>query len=265
LVKAIEIASEVEKHLDLSKSEDWDNPGIQFGSPNIDVKSVGFCVTLTNKIADQGIKDGVQMFLLHHPLLIPKLRALTRITGVFQEKCRLLSSKNIFVYSAHTAWDIHSEGTRATLARVLGIKIPKLEYYDKASCYGDLESSPIKFSDFVAMTEERLNSKAKLVVGRPDRILRRVASIGGRGLDDRELLAKDIFERNIDCIVGADSNSFCRLYVKDADACMIDMGHEETELPGLANLVRIIKPKFPGVTFRAYYPNDYLREPEVLQ
>ncbi|MGI0090258.1 MAG: Nif3-like dinuclear metal center hexameric protein [Nitrososphaerales archaeon] len=264
MVKAIEITKEVEKLLDLSKSDDWDNPGVQFGSSDVDVDSVGFCITLTNKIVERGITDGVQMFLVHHPILMPKLRPLNRVTGVFQEKCRLLASKNIFVFSAHTAWDIHPEGTRATLARVLGVKIPSLDYYNKGSCYGDLTSSQIKFAEFLALTEERLNSKAKLVVGRPDRILRRVACIGGRGLDDRELIAKDIFERNIDCIVGADSNSYCRLYVKDADACMIDMGHEETELPGIANLVKLIKPKFSEVKFRAYAPNDSLKKPDIL-
>lgn len=264
LAKASEIVVEVENLLDLSKSEDWDNPGIQFGSSNVEVDKVGFCITLTNKIVEQGLNDGVQMFLLHHPILMPKLRPLKRVTGVFQEKCRLLSSKNIFVYSAHTAWDIHPQGTRATLARTLGIRIPDLTEYNKGSCYGDLQTGPVKFSDFLAMTEERLNSKAKLVIGRPDRVLKRAAAIGGRGLDDRELLSKNIFERNVDCIVGSDSNSFCRLYAKDADACMIDMGHEETELPGLTNLVRIIKPKFQSVTFKPYVPNDYLKLPEAV-
>ena len=59
-------------------AEDWDNVGLLVGDRHRDVRRVMTCLTITPASAEEGVREGADLIVTHHPL---PFRPLKRVTA----------------------------------------------------------------------------------------------------------------------------------------------------------------------------------------
>lgn len=100
-----------------SLAASWDNVGLLLGDRKSAVQKVLTCLTLTEAVAEEAIKSGVQLIVTHHPILF---RGAKRLTADTSEGRMILSLARvgISVFSPHTCFDDGPSGINDQLAAV---------------------------------------------------------------------------------------------------------------------------------------------------
>lgn len=105
----------------MSGAEAWDAPGLLVGSPSAAVESIHLAVDAVDESVSEAIELGVDLLLVHHPLL------LRGVTSVSEEQykgamiARLIRADCALV-AAHTNADVVATGTSAVFAAKLGLQ-----------------------------------------------------------------------------------------------------------------------------------------------
>jgi dinuclear metal center YbgI/SA1388 family protein len=99
---------------------EWDNVGLLVGDRRAACDRVMTCLTLTDDVAEEAIRERCQLIIAHHPL---PFKAIKRLTDATAEGRILLSliQNRIAVYSPHTAFDNCPGGINDGLAHRLGL------------------------------------------------------------------------------------------------------------------------------------------------
>jgi dinuclear metal center YbgI/SA1388 family protein len=115
-----EIARWLEQFAPSRLAEDWDNVGLLWGDPAVEVTKVMTCLTVTRPTACEAIDEHAGLIISHHPVLF---RALKRIRADLPETGFLwdLARAGVAVASPHTAFDNTRDGINDGLARRLGL------------------------------------------------------------------------------------------------------------------------------------------------
>ncbi len=102
-------------------AEKWDNVGLLLGSPAQRVTNVLVTLDITQEVADQAIKDKVDLIISHHPLIFKPLTKLR--TDLPQGKILAsLLKADIAVYATHTNLDSALGGVNDVLAGKLQLE-----------------------------------------------------------------------------------------------------------------------------------------------
>lgn len=101
-----------------SMAEDWDNPGLQVGRRDREVKKVYIGLDATDQVIDEAISFGADLLLTHHPLLMSPLRQVNSDTFIGKRVMKLIRH-DISCYAIHTNHDVVTMGALA--ARVLNL------------------------------------------------------------------------------------------------------------------------------------------------
>lgn len=99
---------------------DWDNVGLLLGDPNADVSRILTCLTLTPDVAEEAVRDGVNLVVSHHPILFRGAKKLVAGKGD-GDVVLPLARAGVAVYSPHTAFDNCAGGVNDILCRRLGV------------------------------------------------------------------------------------------------------------------------------------------------
>lgn len=119
-MKIKEIISTLEQALPLWLQEDYDNCGLQLGSPETEATGALLAVDITEAVIAEAIERGCNLIVAHHPLLFKGLKRITG--GSYIERCVQQAIKHdIAIYAAHTNADNHAEGLNYLLAEDLGL------------------------------------------------------------------------------------------------------------------------------------------------
>jgi dinuclear metal center YbgI/SA1388 family protein len=102
-------------------AEAWDHVGLQIGSPNREVQRVLVAVDLNSEVLKEGLKQKVDGFVVHHPLLFKPVFKLDPevATGYYLSS---LIKNDLFLIAAHTNIDNAEYGLNRYLAGSLGLK-----------------------------------------------------------------------------------------------------------------------------------------------
>ena len=100
-----EIVEKIEEFAPLHTQESWDASGWIIDTEEKEVKKVLFCLTITDDIYEQAIKQECDMIISHHPLFYVPLKY-----------------KKINMYCAHTNLDKAQGGTTDTLLKNLHLE-----------------------------------------------------------------------------------------------------------------------------------------------
>lgn len=116
-----DVRDAVERLWPRAGAETWDSVGLIAGDPAAPVSSIRLAVDAVIDTVDEAIDQGIDLLLVHHPLL---LRGVTTVaadnykgavlTRLIRAECSLLA--------AHTNADVVATGTSAVLARRLGLQ-----------------------------------------------------------------------------------------------------------------------------------------------
>jgi dinuclear metal center YbgI/SA1388 family protein len=99
---------------------EWDNVGLLFGDPGVEVQRLLTCLTLTAEVVEEAISDNVQLIVSHHPILFRGTKRLS----VNEPEGKLLwplARAGVSIYSPHTAFDNCAGGINDMIAHELGL------------------------------------------------------------------------------------------------------------------------------------------------
>lgn len=101
-------------------AESWDKVGLICGDPTESVKRVGLALDCTQAVADKAVDMGLDMLIIHHPLL---LRGVTSVAAD-EPKGKVIHTLirgGVALFSAHTNADSARPGVNDKLAELVGI------------------------------------------------------------------------------------------------------------------------------------------------
>lgn len=100
--------------------EDYDNSGLQIGSPLNECTGVMLCVDATPEVIAEAKKQGCNLVVSHHPLFFKGVRQLIGSTPVQVTAIDAIAA-GISVYSCHTSLDNAYGGVSWVMAQKLGL------------------------------------------------------------------------------------------------------------------------------------------------
>jgi len=120
-MKLKDLCSYLDSAVPLSFQEDYDNSGLQIGSPEREISSVMITLDVTEEVIHEAISEKCDVLVSHHPLIFKPLK---KITGKsFTERILYDAVKNdIAVYSAHTNLDAFNNGVSRKMAEKIGLE-----------------------------------------------------------------------------------------------------------------------------------------------
>lgn len=155
-------------------------------------------------------------------------------------------------YTIHSNWDIIIGGANEALANTLNLKV--IDYFDCEtrigrickSNYNFLQLKKIIFKNFkTARIVNKLNDEEKI---------EKIAIISGFGLKNPNYikLAKN---KNLNIIISGDLTHESAILAKNLGITLIDLGHHESEIPGLIYLKKLID--------KLNIDNEIINEPPI--
>ncbi len=116
-----EVVAALETRYPPALAEPWDAVGLICGDPSRRVERVLFAVDPTEAVAQEALREGVDLIVTHHPLFLTPVHAVAALTpggrlvhGLIERGCAL--------FAAHTNADRARPGVSDALADLLGVR-----------------------------------------------------------------------------------------------------------------------------------------------
>jgi dinuclear metal center YbgI/SA1388 family protein len=214
---------------------DWDRPGLQVGDPAWPVARVLVSLDVTRTVLDEAAATEHTLLVAHHPLLLTPLVSLTPTTapGALALHAAGLA---VAVAAAHTNHDAADDGsgTSDPVVRVLALRAvgplcpPARPGSRPLGRVGDLPE-PLTLAEVGRKVRELLPAPHLRLVGDPERLVRRVAILGGSGGS----AVGDALAARADVLVTGDVRHHLALDALELGLALIDAGHHATEVAAL--------------------------------
>ena len=101
-------------------AESWDRVGLICGDPAESVSRIGVALDCTDEVADWAIAAGLDMLVVHHPLLLRGVSSVAADTPKGRIVHKLIRA-GVALFAAHTNADSARPGVNDRLAEVLGV------------------------------------------------------------------------------------------------------------------------------------------------
>ncbi len=210
-------------------AEAWDNPGLQVGEREAPVTRILVSLDPTLEALREAVRRNADLLMTHHPLIFKPITSVEpgRHPGdVLFEAIR----SAIAVVCAHTNLDAAEGGVNDELARLFELEDTAVleEAEDEPGAglgrIGTLDS-PLALSELVRRTKSRLGAPFAGVVGSPERMVQRVALVGGSGGG----LIATAARKGADVLITGDLGHHDALAAHALGISVIDAGHFHTE------------------------------------
>ncbi len=238
-MRIADLTAEIERVAPPETALEWDNVGLQLGSPEEPLERVLICLEVTDEVLDEAAGCGAELIIAHHPLIFRPMEAI-RTDQPLGAMIRRAMSHGIAIYVAHTNLDAAPEvGTAAVLAEMLELSDtrPLIEEDGAAlGLVGDVAATTL--CGLARRIEEMLQPTRLSVVGE-DRLLERVAVMPGSGGD-----AVPAAARCADALVCGDLKHHDALDALASGLAVIDAGHYATERPVVPRLAEHLRERF---------------------
>lgn len=101
-------------------AESWDKVGLFCGDPDAEVTKVCFALDCTQQVAEEAVRRGAQMLVVHHPLLLRGVHSVAANTPKGKVLHTLIRG-GVAGFAAHTNADSARPGVNDKLAELVGI------------------------------------------------------------------------------------------------------------------------------------------------
>jgi len=225
----------VQQTYPVADAMDWDRPGLQVGDPAWSVERVLIALDVTRAVLDEAVQGPATLVLAHHPLLLHPLSALTPDTAA--GALALHAARNgTAVAAAHTNLDAADDGagTSDPVVEVLGLGgvtplcRPAVPDGRAMGRVGDLPVA-LDLTTLARRIRDELPSASVRFCGPADRLVRRVAVLGGAGMS----AVPDALAAGADVLVTGDVRHHAALDSLELGLAVIDAGHHATEVAAM--------------------------------
>lgn len=239
-MKFTEIEEKLEALSPSSCAFDWDNPGLQVGRKDKEIKRVFLALDADERTVEEAVSAGTDLLLTHHPMLFHALKKINDETPAGRKVLKL-AAHDINVYAMHTNFDI-SGGMSSFAAEVLGLSVEGILQMTSVDPpagvgrYGTLPGSET-LKDAVNLVKERFGLGTVSVYGDLSRKIHRVAVTPGSG---RSMLP-DTVRCGADLLITGDIGHHEGLDALEEGISVIDATHAGIErifVPFMADYLR---------------------------
>lgn len=140
-------------------------------------------------------------------------------------------------YTIHSNWDIIKGGANEALAENLNLEV--YDYFDEKTNIGRICKTDYTFKQLKEVILD--NFEYAGIVNNPDseKHPEKIGIISGFGLKNPDYirLAKD---KHLDILISGDITQETAILAKDLQITLIDLGHHESEVPGLYKLAEVL-------------------------
>lgn len=120
-MRLAEIVALLDDWYDPAWAEPWDAVGLVCGDPDDEVGSVLFAVDPVETVVDEALELGVELLVVHHPLLLGGTSSVAATTAKGRVVHRLVRG-GVALLTAHTNADVPADGVNASIADALGLR-----------------------------------------------------------------------------------------------------------------------------------------------
>lgn len=125
MITVKDIVTLIEQQAPLLLQEEYDNAGLNVGSPDMEAIGALLCIDVTEEVIDEAISNKLNLIISHHPLIFGGVKQLTGKNEV--QRCIIKAIKNnIAIYAAHTNLDNVLNGVNGKIAEKIGLKNIKI-------------------------------------------------------------------------------------------------------------------------------------------
>lgn len=248
-----EVVEYLDKKFQPKLQEDYDNAGFLLGDSSMSYTGALVALDLTAAVAEEAVKEGLNLIVTHHPFIFSGLKRITDHTEAGRITLKLIKN-NISVYAAHTNLDNLPWGVNGILAEKLGLRncrILKGVQGSARECEGVQDNSigagmvgeltrKVEADKFLMQVKKALGQPTiRTSAHDPKQGIKRVAICGGSGAE----FIPDAIAAGADLYLTADLkyHDFQRA---EKGIILADAGHYETEQFAKEIISRIISEKF---------------------
>ncbi len=142
-------------------------------------------------------------------------------------------------YTIHSNWDIISPGANEALAEILKLEV--VSPFDENTNIGRICKTNQNFNEF----KQNILAifKEVRIVNKPEnnKEINKVGIISGFGLKNPDYI-KLASKLNLDLLISGDLTQETAVLAKNLNITLIDLGHHNSEVPGLYKLKELLKP-----------------------
>ncbi len=208
---------------------EWDNSGLQIGSPDAPVGSILVALDVTEEVVGEAVRKKTDLIVAHHPLFFRPLHRIDTNTATGRLLGRLLTA-GISVYAAHTNLDVAAGGVNDLLGKTLGMHRWSALQQGTAReprGFGGIGELPrrMRFPEFLDAIKGALKTDTVRLIGTAPKRLRRVAFCCGSGA----ALVPDVIQHRPDLFVTGDIKYHEALCLRMEGIPTLDIGHFPSE------------------------------------
>lgn len=214
--------------LEVSRFRDYSPNGLQVEG-RAEVKRIVSGVSANLALLEQAIASGADAILVHHGYFWKNEDA--RIVGVKRARIKLLLQHDVSLLGFHLPLDAHPElGNNAQLGRRLGFLLAGFGGEQNLIAHGSL-SLPLALAELGGHIERALG-RSPLIIGEPEREIRRIAWCTGG--------AQGYFEEaaswGVDAFLTGEASEQNTHFARESGVAFIAAGHHATERFGIQAL-----------------------------
>ena len=216
-------------------AEEWDNSGLQIGSPDQPVGKMLMALDPTLEVVQEALSQKAQLLLTHHPLIFKTISSIN--LGLYPGQVILEAIKgNLSIISAHTNLDLAENGINQMLARLFELQNTEILQINNHPAQpllglgriGNLPSSR-PLGKIAKWVKDKIGATHVSVVGEGEKPISRVAVVGGSGGS----MVSQAFQRGADLLITGDIGHHDCLKAMSLGLGLIDSGHFLTEWSAL--------------------------------
>ncbi|MBA2862617.1 Nif3-like dinuclear metal center hexameric protein [Methanococcus maripaludis] len=234
-MKASEIIEIIEKFAPKELAIPGDNIGLQVGLDlEKEVKNLGIALDPSLEVIEKAKSKDIDFLFTHHPILKDPIK---NFTGAMYKKLKILTEKDIPLYSAHTNLDICKNGLNDCLVELYGLKDVKNLYENGLGRIGTFDGT---FEDILKITKENIFTVPETVVPKSiyDKKQLKVAILSGYGLSQDSIR----YVSNLaDVYISGDLTHHSKIIVEELGLTVIDGTHYGTEVYGLKSFLKYLE------------------------
>ena len=251
-------------------AEEWDRMGILVGDPATKVTGVAVALDPTVEAVRAADAAGANVLLTHHPAFRDAPERIRPLSSGEQGSGAVVWEavrRGVALVNFHTALDVSFDAARI-LPGMLGLEFQSIveRVTDDGRGYGQLCSV---HPDEVPMRLRTLAARCLAVFGRPARVWgdmdERIDSIVTCTGSAGDLPARCV-EAGYDCLVCGEVRYHSALPAKEAGLCIVELGHDVSELPLCAVLAAALRQAgFPEDGITILDQSDNWSTPEAIR
>ena len=248
-MKLSDIIKVIDKIAPIEISESWDNPGLQIGDYEWDIKKIMVSLDISNEVLEDAINKNIDLIISHHPLIFSPLKSIDFKSNIGSIIYKTALSK-ISIFSAHTNLDSANGGLNDILCGKIGLNDLSIlgstfETKDGEKIglgrVGTLDK-PQKLDKYTKYLIETLNLKNLRYSGSKDKIINKAAVCTGSGAS----LIGNFIESDAEVFITGDIKYHEAKNIEESGKCLIDIGHFASEHIIIDALTKKLMKDLPG-------------------